>query len=563
MLTEMNEADNIKVKRNLTALVEFSRIINSSTDLDFIINNILLTCMGKFLATKGLFALNAEEGLKIHSSKGIPQEILKELKVSGLPDNILDEDVFYSHLGMGDLCVTEKVTSSNKLLGAICLGEKLNKAEYSDDDKEFLRTILNISSTAIQNSIVINELKKVNRVLDSRLHRLNSLFELSKEFALFSESSKVARLLVYSVLGQLFVSRFAVVTFENAEPEILESKLDNDELMKILKAEDLRNLQSPAGKEAIEQKYNEFEKLKIELIVPMQIQGETKGLILLGKRINNQHYSEADIEYVYSVGSLAIISIENKKLFQETLEKKKLEDELNLARDIQKNLLPHSIPVLDNFEISAMNVSSRQVGGDYYDLIKLDADNICVAIADVSGKGVPAALLMANLQAFLKTICRHGMAINEATGLINDLVSENTTDGKFITFFWGLLNDTEKKFHYVNAGHNPPLLVRNGKLIKLDKGGIILGVMKTNTPYLSEEVALQKDDVIIMFTDGVSEAMNKEGEEFSDKKLEDTALNISHKSASVILEDIRQQVLKHSAGTVQSDDITLMVIKAK
>ncbi len=559
----MNDTDNIKVKRNLTALVEFSRVINSSTNLDFIVNNILLTCMGKFLATKGLFSLNVDGELKIHSTKGISAELIKEFPPSGITEGIFNEEEFKSYLGLGELCVSEKVNASDKLLGVICLGEKLNKTPYSEDDREFLKTILNISSTAIQNSIVINELKKVNRVLDSRLHRLNSLFELSKEFALFSESSRVARLLVYSVIGQLFVSRFAVITFENSGPEILESKIDNEELIKIITERNLRSLEASITGDGISQKYPELDKLKIELVVPMQIQGETKGLIFLGKRINKQSYSSADIEYVYAVGGLAIIALENKRLFQEELEKKKLEDELNLARDIQKNLLPHFVPTLNNFEISALNVSSRQVGGDYYDLIQLDENNLCVAIADVSGKGVPASLLMANLQAFLKTICRHGMAIDEATGLINDLVSENTADGRFITFFWGIINDSEKKFTYVNAGHNRPLLVRDGKITKLDKGGIILGVMKTISPYLSEEIMLKKDDAIIMFTDGVSEAMNKEGEEFSDQRLEEIAGKISHKPSAEILEEIRQEVLHFTSGALQSDDITLMVIKAK
>ena len=400
----MDDTENIKIKRNLTALVEFSRIINSSTDLDFIINNILLTCMGKFLATKGLFALNANGKLEIHASKGIPKETLEKISDPEKVKRLFEEEDYKSYRGLGEMCVTEKVISSDRVLGVMSLGEKLNKTGYSEDDREFLRTILNISSTAIQNSIVINELKKVNRILDSRLHRLNSLFELSKEFAMFSESSKVARLLVYSVIGQLFVSKFAVITFEDSSAEILESKMDNKRLLEVISENDMQKLESPITGNGVLQKYSDLEELGVELVVPMQIQGETKGLIFLGKRINKQPYSESDIEYVYSVGSLAIISLENKRLFLGELEKKKLEDELDMARDTQKNLLPHTIPEFKNFEISAINVSSRQVGGDYYDLIRLDENNVCIAIADVSGKGVPAALLMANLQAFLKTI---------------------------------------------------------------------------------------------------------------------------------------------------------------
>jgi sigma-B regulation protein RsbU (phosphoserine phosphatase) len=273
------------------------------------------------------------------------------------------------------------------------------------------------------------------------------------------------------------------------------------------------------------------------------------------------NYSEADIEFIYSVGSLAIISLENKRLFREALEKQKLEEELEIARDIQKNLFPQEIPEFSNFNISALNNSSRQVGGDYYDIIELDYNTFCIAIGDVSGKGVPAALLMANLQAFLKTTVKQGMKLDEATALINDLVSENTSDGKFITFFWAVVENEEKKITYVNAGHNQPLLIRDGKIIKLDKGGMILGVMKTVIPYISETIQLQKDDVIVLFTDGVSEAMNKKGEEFSDEKLESLSLSLSELPASQIISSIKAEIQAFTSGAMQSDDITLLVLK--
>jgi sigma-B regulation protein RsbU (phosphoserine phosphatase) len=301
----------------------------------------------------------------------------------------------------------------------------------------------------------------------------------------------------------------------------------------------------------------------IEVIVPMQMQGKTKGLIILGKRISNVGYTDADIEFIFSVGSLAIISLENRRLFLEALEKQKLEEELDIAREIQRNLLPQKIPDYKNFDIVGVNVSSKQVGGDYYDIIELENDNCCIAIADVSGKGVPASLLMANMQAFLQVICRQNIPLDTATGLINDLISKNTSDGRFITFFWGILNDETKTFKYVNAGHNPPLLVRNGIITKLEIGGMILGVMKTIVPYKSESVQLQKDDVLVMFTDGISEAMNKKGEEFSDESLEKISLEMANESAENILKRIQSEVQKFADGANQSDDITLVVVKVK
>ncbi|HSR17670.1 MAG TPA: PP2C family protein-serine/threonine phosphatase, partial [Ignavibacteriaceae bacterium] len=493
-----------RFKRNLTALVEFSRIINSSLELNFILNNMLLTCMGKFFATKGLIALKKDGVLALTAVKGISDELKKSFpKISvlnweiegnahekDLPEEFLKEKSLNEFLSTCGIVKMEKICSSTDCLGFIGLGEKLNKIPYTEEDIEFLRTILNISATAVKNSLTINELTRVNRVLDSRIQRLNALFELSKEFGLVSESTRVAKLLVYSVIGQFLVSKFAVVIFEDKGINILESKIPEEVLLGALNQYSYTEIFNPVSKNEIEENYKELDKLNIELIVPMQMQGVIKGLILLGKRINNTDYSDADIEFIFSVGSLAIISLENRRLFIEALEKQKLEEELEIARDIQRNLLPHAIPEFENFEIAAMNLSSKQVGGDYYDIVTLAEESFCIAIADVSGKGVPAALLMANLQAFIKTTCKHGMRLDEATALINDLITENITDGKFITFFWGLIDGNSKTITYVNAGHNHPLLIRDGKVTKLDKGGMILGVMKTMIPYSEETIRL-------------------------------------------------------------------------
>lgn len=559
----METSENFKVRRNLTALVEFSRVINASLDLDFILNNVLFTCMGKFLATRGLIALKTNGNFALKSSKGIPEEILKRFPAVNANGEMFEDNSFKSFLNDSRLLTVEKINSSDECLGFICLGEKLNQSPYSDDDREFLRTILNISSTAIQNSKVLGELTKVNRRLDSRIQRLNSLFELSKEFGLVTEGTKVSKLLVYSVIGQFLVYKFAVITLNEDELKILESKIPDEDIERIFKTYDLRNLNSPLIKDDIQKKFPEFDKLKIELVIPMQIHGKTKGLILLGKRINNKPYTQNDIDFISSVGGLAIISLENQRLFLEAIEKQKIEEELEIARDIQRNLLPGITPSFRRFDISAVNLSTRQVGGDYYDIIKLDENNFCISIADVVGKGIPAALLMANLQAFLKVICKQGMSINEATGLINDLVSENITDGKFITFFWAVLNNDKAVIEYVNAGHNPPLLIRKGEIIKLEKGGMILGVMKTMIPYESELVQLQKDDVIILFTDGITEAKNLKDEEFSDERLQELVPALAEKSAIEILAAIKKEVQDFAYGTVQSDDITLMVIKVK
>ncbi len=559
----MTDMTNLKLKRNLTSLVEFSRVINSSIDLQFILNNVLLSCLGKFLSTKGLIALNENGKIVVKNSKGLSDDI-----VENFPDLCADVDCLSDvrlnkFMNLAKLKAAEIIIASDICIGVVCLGEKLNKTEYTKDDLDFLKTILNISATAIQNSIKINELQGVNRELDSKINRLSSLFELSKEFGFFSESTKVAKLLIFSIIGQFLVSKYAVISFDEDDIKILESKYDDEDLINGLKQCDCGMITSSKNKHDLSKSYPLLSEIGVDLIVPMEVQGKTKGLILLGERITKQSYSEADIEFIYSVGSLAIISIENKRLFLEELEKQKMEEELELARDIQQNLLPQTLPRFSNFDLAAINMSSKQVGGDYYDVIALDDDRFCVAIADVSGKGAPASLLMANIQAFLQVICRQDLNIVESTALINDLISANTSDGRFITFFWAVINNEEKKMTYVNAGHNHPLLIRDGEIKKLNKGGMILGVMETTIPYDSETINLQKDDVIVLFTDGISEAMNKESEEFSDERLEENSIKLSSFSAKEILDGIKNEVTDFTKGASQSDDITMVVLKVK
>jgi len=556
----MENLEFTKLKRNLTALVEFSRVVNSSLDLQFTLNNLLLTCLGKFITTKGCIILSVENKMKILSSKGLSEDQISSFPELPHIDEIESSEELLNFLTQTKLVYSEKICSSRKCLGILCLGEKINHKEYSAEEKEFLVTILNIASTAIENAMFINELKDVNRMLDSRVNRLSSLFELGKEFGVLNEESRISKLLVYSLLGHFLLSTYAVLVLDRGKPKILESTIPRAPLLDILTHVNIQSIENVHNKSGIENEFPNLSKYNFELMIPMQLQGETRGLLLLGKRINNIQYSETDIEFINSVGTLAIISLENKRLFLEALEKQKLEEELEIAKGIQRNLLPKEMPQLTNFQISAMSISSKQVGGDYYDIIKSEDGRYFIGIGDVSGKGVPASLLMANLQAFLKSITRQGYDIAASTQIINDLVSENTTDGRFITFFWLLLDDQKKEMTYVNAGHNPPLLIRDKKITYLDKGGMLLGVMKTFVPYESEIVQLQKDDILVMFTDGVTEAKNREDEEYSDKKLENLLTQKTFSSSEEIMDDVKKSIDEFVAGESQSDDITLIVL---
>jgi sigma-B regulation protein RsbU (phosphoserine phosphatase) len=550
-----------KLKRNLTALVEFSRAVNSSRDLDFTLENLLFSAMGKFLASRGAVALFEADELRLARSKGLPEEEIDEFPRVRREDDA--ERALRPFLDERGFAVLQPIDSARERLGYLMLGEKITGKPYADEELEFLGTVVNIAATGLENSRFIAELERVNRDLDSRVNRLNSLFELSKEFGVLSDARSIGKLLVYSILGEALASTYAVAYCDDGGVRLLESTAPKSELKEALSCVDVKEVREAAAGEAFCATRKRLADFGFEAVAPMRLQNETRGIVLLGKRADGRSYLDADLEFIQSVGSLAIVALENRRLFNETLEKYKLEEELELAKEIQRGLLPSAIPQTDDFEIAAASVSSRQVGGDYYDVIDLGEGRTLVAVADVSGKGAPASLLMANLQAFLKSVVKRAMPLVEATALVNDLVAENTADGKFITFFWGVLDGAKKTFEYVNAGHNPTILVREGKIRRLDKGGLLLGVVKTLAPYEREIVELRSGDMIVMFTDGVTEAMNSKGEEFSDARFDRLVTELGDQSAQEALSECRRAVADYTEGEPQSDDITLVCVKVK
>ncbi|MCH7781851.1 SpoIIE family protein phosphatase, partial [candidate division KSB1 bacterium] len=306
-----------------------------------------------------------------------------------------------------------------------------------------------------------------------------------------------------------------------------------------------------------------LQKTGIKLIIPMMIHEKLKGIVCLGEKVSGKRFSEENIEFLSTLGNLAMISLENAMMVEEMLEKQRIEEELALAREIQQNLLPGDFINIPGFQLEAVNISSQSVGGDYYDFLNF-ADSTCgIVIADVSGKGVPASLLMANVQASFHALSE--VMVNPANLIdkINNIIYRNTSSDKFITLFYCRLYPDERRIEYCNAGHNHPfILSKDGTVKYLDKGGLILGIMP-DLDYQLDSVDLERGDALIMYTDGVSEAMNKENEEFGENRLLDVCQKLRNNSASTIRDGILNAVNDFSQGAPQYDDITLVVLKVE
>jgi phosphoserine phosphatase RsbU/P len=560
---------------DLSALFEFSTVVNSSVDLKFILGHFLLTLMSKLLSSRGIIMLRREGHLfAVEQVKGLPQEMVgQEIAIQRVPNRPMyseEEDAskmpWLGYLKERNIDLIIPLIAQGKCLGIAGFGRGLGRKKLSPKEKTYVKSLTNSAAAAIEKGVMITELSQVNRRLDRKVQELNTLFELSKEFNSVLDADRLTRLLMFSIMGQVGASKYFLSLLDGGKMEIVASRLDRapgpelDQYFAEVTEPFL--VSSPHRKEGAHER-KLLEDLGVHVIVPLRLQNRTRGILGLGEKMRGERYGPADLELLSSLGNLAVISLENVRLFREALEKQKMEDELQIAKEIQRGLLPAKLPQIPRFDMAAVNLSSKQVGGDYYDVIAVQGSRYVIAIGDVSGKGTPASLLMANLQATIRALVPLGLPLAELTMRVNNLICENTGADRFITFFWGIIDADARSMKYVSAGHNPPFLIHaDGSVDRLSEGGIILGIMKALMPYMEGEVRFRPGDVLVLFTDGVSEAMNEAGEEWGEEPLEQIVKTHLKDSAETILASIVEGIMTHNKGTEQSDDITLIVAKA-
>lgn len=301
---------------------------------------------------------------------------------------------------------------------------------------------------------------------------------------------------------------------------------------------------------------------KTMLCTPMKDRkGKKIGVIQIVNKLNG-YFSSDDIKFLDLLSLDACLAIENSRLFKEALEKERIEKELEVAASIQKMILPKTIPQIEGFEIAGMNIPTKQVGGDYFDVIPLPGGKVALVIADATGKGVPAALLITTLQACLRAYLESNLSLEKLVQRVNRVIFRNSTENKFITFFIGILDPGSKKLEIVNAGHFPPLIARNSNLLKLSNTGVLLGCFESAS-FVQKEYLLESNDVLVMFTDGITEANNAKGKTYGDERLEKIITENSKKTAQELKEIIYRDVKVFEGAAKQTDDITLLIVKVK
>ena len=299
----------------------------------------------------------------------------------------------------------------------------------------------------------------------------------------------------------------------------------------------------------------------ISVTIPMISQGELVGVLNLGKKQNDDDFSAEDLDILTQVSNQTALALQNLQLQSVYIDKKRMDKELEMARNIQQRLMPQDVPQIEGLDIYGEVKPCFEVAGDYYDIITNDDGYTFLVVADVSGKGAGAAMIMANLQASIRVGLEITEDFAEFISRINNHIYKNTSASEFVTFFIGAWEPKTNILHYINAGHNPPLLIDKLNNVKtLDATGLILGVLP-DQKYEQHSVKIEQGSLLAIFTDGLEEALNPRNEMFSQERIIQSMINNRHLSSQEILKTIQENAIEFCEGKPLHDDLTMIVVK--
>jgi sigma-B regulation protein RsbU (phosphoserine phosphatase) len=320
-------------------------------------------------------------------------------------------------------------------------------------------------------------------------------------------------------------------------------------------------INDPSHDPTIQGKHTVTEGIRSILSVPLMCKGKLIGVVNLFNKKEHGNFSKGDQRLLSIIASQSAQVIENARLYEEEKQLRSFEQELEMAHTIQIGLLPKKSPKIECIDIAGKSIPAKVVGGDYFDFIELPDNRLGVALGDVSGKGIPAAFLMSNLQATLRGQALIHSSSRDCIAKANYLLYMNTAPEKFVTLFYGVLDCKNRTMDYVNAGHNYPFLLdQQGNISSLQTGGVVMG-MFPEYPFEEGHLQLKSGEIIVIYSDGITEAENEQEEQFGEERIKQILKQYKHSPAQEIVERICESVDEFSSSIEQVDDITLVVLK--
>ena len=496
-------------------------------------------------------------------------------------DNFLDQIQPQLELLGANLWAPLKIR--DEFLGVISLGSFRMSDNLEDWNRELLPVLANQISVAIAYSRLLDKTRaeqfRLFMLSDTATQICKSLDteavqeEVVTHAITLLDSSAGGLLLIDPITQRLEMkSIFALDPQANADLENLSIPLQTDQDAPSTLSP-IAEVATPEGETLISN--NEGNGVLLGrrnlMAVPMRGREDTLGVLIVadkeGRGGATLDFTEEDRVLLEAFANQAGVAIENAQLYQEALEGRQLQAEMEEAAKIQQNLIPDTLPEISGYEATGLYYPRGGVGGDYYDCLPDANGTWGLAIADVSGKGMQAALLMATLRAGLHSEVTRKEDLPSMAEALNSLLYASSTDGKFATFFYAQLNPEKDQITSINAGHNYPLVIRHaGGCDELEKGGVMLGmfpndVLSQIAEYEQETTQLRSGDVVLFYTDGVTETVNTDGELYEEERLEAIATRVKGESVDQICQAIYDDVIEFQGEAEQFDDLTLMVLK--
>ena len=425
----------------------------------------------------------------------------------------------------------------NSYFGLI-LGKKIDRSEFDSSDSITLQIFIRLLDNAYQAFVARVKEKNLIFSLNHKVLQLNSLVDTGIEISKLENNAQ---------LLELALERAVALT--NASKGIMRI-VQKNEVIGSLRLPNTINIEETL--ESID---------KIETTVDYKGYSYIVTLVDKESREGKTKFDETDEILLTAFARQVHSAVENKELHKEALENETIKKELSVASSIQKKIIPDKLPLINGYEIAGINIPSKEVGGDYYDCRILHNGKVALVMADVTGKGVPASLLVSTLSASLHAYLEMNIPLAEVAIRLNKLIYQSTPSDKFITCFIAILDPNSGEMNVINAGHNPSLhLKRDNELSKIGAGGVALGMFDLGLPFDGEKIILEKGERILLYTDGIPEAMNEFNEEYSDARLEKFCFDNNQSNADLFIDHLVSDIRSFTKDTPQSDDITALYL---
>ncbi|MBX3723747.1 MAG: SpoIIE family protein phosphatase [Turneriella sp.] len=595
---------NIENNFLLSEMIKVSKMINSTLDLNSLLESIMDSAkiVLKAEASSLMLIDRKTNELFFNIISGEKERDLKEIRIpmgvgiAGIVaetckplivNDAQNDERVYKQADAKINFVTNNLIATplmvrNRIIGVIEVINSIGRNEFSEKDLELFNTFSEQAALAIHNRELIDSLKDINRELKKKVHELSSLHEIGKVLMSTLNEKDLFDSIVRIIADEMQADRVSIMIYA-ADHDALEIVshygLDLSPFERTFVSLD----KSLAGKSYEERKLiytNALEKTQYAafrdveryhtggcIIQPLMHGQEIYGVLNISDRQStlSHEFNDDDLRLVATIASQITRSIQNFRLLNEMLQKRSYEKELEITSSIQKSILPTHFQKSAWFDLGVISEPAKLMGGDFYDLLSFDGDQFVFSVADVSGKSLPAALFMAVTSSIIRTYGREIKAPSEVLYKANDLIYQDSQSGMFVTLFYAFFNAPEHQLYYASAGHNEQLIFRHDTRTfeKLGTKGRPLGVVDSamHGPFGEGKAFLNEGDLLILYTDGVVEAINERKEEFGFDRFCKIISDNMLLSSDQLVKKIFREVKTFAGSEPQYDDFTLMIIK--